>query len=205
MSAQRDSLFQTAEKLQPTDYYAIHYYAFFRMKLHSSLKQSCDSSVFRSVSIALILFSALSLSACNEYWRTRGQPPSVQKLLERSQSRLSEAREENETSRTELSLLSKKIEKSLLAVAKSLESAEAKENGQLLKSLSEASDNFIALEGKVSIGSRAALGELAGQMRTFSETASQGNSLAPKAFGLFTARTMFFLANELSVPGPNFG
>ncbi len=175
------------------------------MKLPSFSKNSSTSRFVRSLSLAALLLSSLGLSACNEYWRTRGQPPSVQTLIERSQTRLSEAREQNETNRTELSLLSKKLEKSLLAVAKNLETSEASEDGRLLNSLSEASEHFMALEGKVSIGSRAALGELAGQMRAFSETASKGDALAPKAFGLFSARTMFFLANELSVPGPNFG
>ena len=153
-----------------------------------------------SLFVATLLLG--STTGCNEYWRTRGQPPSVDKLLERSQERLTESRMLHEAERVEVSKISTQIEGALTSALKQVESSD---NSVLLGSLQEASDSFIALEGKVSIGSRAALGELSGQLRRFSNQASQGEPLQKSAFGLFTARTMFFLANELSVPAPNFG
>lgn len=68
-----------------------------------------------------------------------------------------------------------------------------------------ARDSFMKMEGLISIGSRAAFSELSGQLRKFTNSAKEGQAVNPEAFGLFHARTQFFLARELMVPPPNFG
>ena len=92
-------------------------------------------------------------------------------------------------------------ETSLTSAISSLESGDNTHVGHLVTTRG----HFMDMEGKLSIGSRAAFGELSGQLRVFIAAASEGESVDSSALGLFTARTLFFLANELSVPGPNFG
>ena len=61
---------------------------------------------------------------------------------------------------------------------------------------------MMELEGKLSVGSRAAHNELNGQLRTLIEHAEKGDKTDVAALGLYTARVQAFLANELSVPAP---
>jgi hypothetical protein len=164
--------------------------------------------IARSSALAAVLSLNLIFCGCTEYWWTRGQPPSVENLISRSRAKLLEARGSRADARRNVSRISQDLEKSLLAAVLVIQREDpegSSPQAELLESLESAANAFIALEGTVSIGSRAALGELSGQMRSFATLASQGKPLAFPAFGLFTARTLFFLANELSVPAPSFG
>jgi len=74
---------------------------------------------------------------------------------------------------------------------------------ELEAALDRTADLFITLEGTLSIGSRAAYGELAGQLRNIITGVEERNRIREDAFGLFAARTLTFLASELGVPGPS--
>ncbi|MCB0324459.1 MAG: hypothetical protein KDD69_12845 [Bdellovibrionales bacterium] len=151
----------------------------------------------------LVCCSLFLLSGCSEYWWTRGQPPGVEQLVARSQQRLHDARQARSAAREDVAAASERVEKSLLTTLEIV--AQDARDGRVLEQLQSATDGFLALEGKLSVGSRAAYGELAGQMRSFSQAASEGKGIGQSTFGLFTARTLFFLANELRVPPPSVG
>lgn len=153
----------------------------------------------------LIILSLISLSACSEYWWTRGQPPSVESLVSRANDRLERALASNSESRAQLAPLAKDIKTELLSAFQILAfDSNLRENSQLIAHLEKAREDFINLEGKLSFGSRPAYGELSGQFRAFEGTISPDDrsKLSFSSFGLFVSRTLFFLANELSVPAP---
>lgn len=159
-----------------------------------------SSRVARVTTVLLILGST---SACSEYWWSRGQASTVPQLIERNQAKLATARSERAEFRNEVAVISEPIEKDLLAAQDLLVRNSSQD--QLAVHLRAAGESFMKLEGKLSIGSRAAFGELTGQLRGFQQGLSQGHPPTADAFGLFTARTLGFLASELSVPAPNFG
>jgi hypothetical protein len=150
----------------------------------------------------LILILSLTTSGCSEYWWTRGQPPSVKQLVQRHKMRLAQARKENKYERDDFIILSDSLAGSLEQIYLSIGS---KNKAEVLTLLEQSQRDLIALEGQVSIGSRAALGELSGQFRGFQNFADNGQLLDKNSFGLFTARALSFLANELSVPSPTYG
>jgi len=140
------------------------------------------------------------LAGCSKDWWTRGQPPSVDTLVSRSHLELIELRKQNKNTRETVAKASTRIEQALL---KAFEiSKNGGNNSQSKQYLEAATTSFIALEGKLSIGSRAAYGELAGQLRNF---VGSKTTPSPEAIGLFSARMFFFLGNELTVPKPSFG
>ncbi len=149
--------------------------------------------------VALIICSIL-FSGCTEYWWTRGQPPGVDKLLTRATEKLTEAQSTFGSTRKDISATADEVRESLLQVVTSIQKSQSP--GQVVAGLEKAEQAFIKLEGNVSIGSRAALGELSGQLRAFTSAAQNGNQLEYPAVGLFAARSISFLANELSVPAP---
>ena len=138
---------------------------------------------------ALIL-SSLVLASCTDYWWSRGQAPSVEELLSRSDKKLNAVLENN--SRKDISNFADIIKKSLLQAVENKD--------QTLSALESAEETFYNLEGKLSYGSRPAYGELAGQLRTFIKQAKKGE-VSEKGLGLYTSRVMDFLTNELSSPG----
>jgi len=159
-------------------------------------------TIFRSLFFFVCLFSVLG---CSDYWWSRGQAPGVSQLLERSETRLNDSLGKNSSSRPLLSPVASQVSAGLkksLADLDAISEDMPKGAGANMTALKQ---SFMQMEGLLSIGSRAAYGELAGQLRTFSGALSSGKKVDPKAFGLFAARTKFFLANELSVPAPNFG
>ena len=149
----------------------------------------------------LLTLSLLSLSSC-EYWWSRGQLPSVEKLVEDSITRLEQNESLYKESRPELLAHTKNIRSSIARLLNTVSSS--KQNSELLKEMIVFRKLFMELEGKVSIGSRAALGELSGQLRNFVQDANNGKNLEYEPFGLFASRTMRFLSDELAVPKPNF-
>lgn len=157
--------------------------------------------VQQSLRLAALLCILLSSTACNEYWRSRGQPPSVAQLMQRSQAHLSEQVKVRAEARPELARIAQNIEKSMLAMFS--DGTLKKEAVQ--EQLASVQKDFLSLEGKVSIGSRAAFGELSAQLRGFVGQAAKGGEVDYAALGLFTSRVIRFFGNEMMVPGPEFG
>jgi len=58
------------------------------------------------------------------------------------------------------------------------------------------------MEGLLSLGSRVAGGELAGQLRTFINKSANSEEIDLPALRLFTARTVYFFQRELPMPKP---
>ncbi len=132
------------------------------------------------------------------YWWQRGQPKSVSQLLDESTTRLTEAVAQYQTKRNELIPLATSIEKNLQTTLISVQQKDAK----ISDNLNQTELAMLELEGKLSVGSRSAYGELSSELRAFADQASAGAEIKQEAFGLYTARIFFFLANELSMPKP---
>lgn len=167
----------------------------------------------------LFAFSVLCLTGCDgkwwhnapgyggEWW-TRGQVRSPQELLNNSRQLLQGRMEEFKAARPEIAPLAAQVEKSLSTAYSSLESGRSGES--ISPELQKAAQAMLDMEGKLSIGSRAAHGELCGELRTFEQKvrglatneAGTNNDLIRNAFGTYAARAFSFLANELSVPAP---
>lgn len=145
----------------------------------------------------------VSTSGCTEYWWTRGQPPSVAELMARSQKSLAEKRKMHGQVRSEVGLASEQIELSLQQAVSLVQTNAAAT--EVAEQLSVAEQAFMNLDPVVSVGSRAALGELSGQLRVMSQQSKDGVLPAYKSIGLFTARCFNFLANELVMPAPGIG
>ena len=144
------------------------------------------------------LIFILSLStACTEYWWTRGQPPSVATQLSKAEEKLSNAIAERGDERKNIRDISNKIRSSL---NQALAKVEKKQNPE--KDLAATKKSFMSLEGKIAVTSRAPYGELSGQLRAFDKANKNGKMPEYRALGLFTARTLSFLASELSVSAP---
>ena len=149
--------------------------------------------------------SLLTLSACNEYWWTRGQPPSAKELVLRAEDRFNLSINERAQTRADFAPSAQKLKSSLLQTLEaSYKNDKSKNDNSLKESVKATEMSFIELEGKMSIGSRAAYGELCNQIRAFASKADAGENVDPSAFELFTSRSIFFLANELKVPAPTF-
>ena len=144
--------------------------------------------------ICPFLVSVLCLTACTEYWWTRGQPPAVSTLYARAKSQLNLAHNENPYNRGPVIKISSQLQSSLSRALNSLHKGEISE-----KALSSSRQSFIEIERHLSMGSRPAYGELTGQFRVMTK---DKEALSPLAFELFTARVYLFLASELSVPAP---
>ncbi|MFN8389527.1 MAG: hypothetical protein U0136_04485 [Bdellovibrionota bacterium] len=140
----------------------------------------------------------------NGEWWSRGRPKSVDQLLTTSEQQLDAAAQADKYGRKELLPLAKNIRESLASVQSKLSSAPSKDAVQA--ELAKTVNAMLPLEGKLSIGSRAAYGELSGELRSFVSQVESGQNISDPAFAaafnLYTARTFFFLANELSVPAP---
>lgn len=159
-------------------------------------------SSLRFFQLFLILCLIVSTTACSEYWWTRGQPPSIETLVERSHERFNETLAKRGSFRPSLAKISSDLEKSLGTTYHAVQPQASAHNIDLVQELEHGRNLLLDLEPELSIGSRAAYGELSGQMRTFLARVAEGKSLSPEIFGLFNARICFFLANELEVPGP---
>lgn len=159
---------------------------------------------FSSRKLVIVMLSLLLVqAACTDYWWERGQAPGVGDLMARSEARLEEARVQRKSERSELLEPSRELEVSLKAAVSAL-----KTDGSLDKvavELEKSRAIFLTLEPLLSVGSRAAYGELAGQLRVFLEQAKSGGRIEYAGFGTFSARTLSFLAAELHAPKPTFG
>lgn len=151
--------------------------------------------------VLLLSFSCLLFfCGCSEYWWTRGHPKSTTELLTSAQQKLELALSKADNSRPELVPLSKNISNSFL---EALEASRKKANqNEIIARLSQVEMAMLELEGKLSVGSRAAYGELSAALRAVVNDAGDGKPPVNGAFTLLTARTLNFLSNELSVPAP---
>ncbi len=157
------------------------------------------TSISRALKL-LMLSSLVMTASCTEYWWTRGQAPGVGVLLTRAQNQFDEAMSSNKYDRKDVAELAKSLESAVLAAHNS---AKSKDTSVKTK-LGDVINGFAALEGKLSITNRAPYAELFGQARALRAEADRDN-IRESAVGLFAARTIFFLANEMSVPAPSFG
>ena len=143
----------------------------------------------------LLILLVICSTSCTEYWWTRGQPPSTSDLLERANDRFSTSFEQRSEKRADIANLAKSLTNSL---NQSVNSTNA-------NSLNKVQSDFIKLEGKLSIGSRAAYSELSKQIRAFSNNSSTNEgSVNKSAYRLFASRSIMFLASELKTPAPSF-
>lgn len=164
--------------------------------------------------LLLALLTVFSLSACEGqwwhnlpgyggFWWQRGQPQSVDQLVTASKTHFEANLTQFHTQRAALAPLVDEIGKNLL-------NAYSASRGPGINKidLTAAEALFIGLEDQLSVGSRAAYGELSGQMRAFSsrlKNASPSDEILRESFGLYTSRVLSFMANELSVPPPVLG
>lgn len=140
----------------------------------------------------LLLFLALSFVGCSEYWWSRGQAPSVESLVNRASERLSS----NAARRPDVYPSFKKVQEALISAY------EGESRQKVVANLDRADEAFSELGRKLSYGSRPAYGELSGQLRALRTQVSEQEKVEKSTIGLFTARTLFFFADELTVPAP---
>lgn len=149
--------------------------------------------------VSIVIASALTLAGCSKeswnYWWTRGQPPSTNTLIERADDKLTAALNSPTLTRGNVGTLAMQIQSSLNKLSSSTD-LDSPESQELFLQIE---DGFMSLEGMLSIGSRAPYGELLGQLRRLK------HEHTPEGVRLFTARSFFFLANELETPAPTFG
>jgi len=147
---------------------------------------------------SLILATFAHVAMTPEYW-DRGQPPSVDTLYKNAKQRLALQIQERSEQRSDLAPQAAVIDKVLEKANMQLK------NGNipaLITTLEEARDNFVSIETSLSIGSRAPYGELAGQLRHIIGEVQKGKKTNPNALGLWSSRTISFLARELEVASP---
>ncbi len=153
--------------------------------------------------IIALLTICTSLPGCSEDWWTRGQPPSVDTLINRSQGRLKAAISSRRSERGRAAELSANIEE---ALSSAIQAAKEGKNTVTVASLEKAKSAFVDIESQLSIGSRPAYAELSGELRRLVSVTTSGTAQAQapafRVVGLFVARTFFFLENELTMPQP---
>jgi len=158
----------------------------------------------KTTALSPLLFTILTLcltclTGCDvDYWWSRGKPPTSEKLLSLSNSKLDD--QLVATSRAEVKDDVAKLRKHLVDTHSGLTQGVA---GDKLKgSLGAIRDSLYGLEGRLSFGSRPAYGELLGQLRGFEEIARESGTVDTNVFTLYSARVLFFLSDELGVPAP---
>lgn len=148
---------------------------------------------------ALIVLSLLALGGCTDYWWHRSQPPSVTTLLSRAEEKLDASIGSAPSSRQDTVVLAKVIRAGLTDSYKLLKRGTAAIPPQQLDAVETA---LINLDGKIAVTSRAPYAELCGQFRSIRSSAAAGAKVDAAPFGLFAARTISFLASDLTLPPP---
>lgn len=137
-------------------------------------------------------------------WWTRGQPRSPEELLSASRESLKTALNDHQAQRPEIAPSASQIESALTLAYSSITKGD--QSPAVLAELEKATNALLSLEGKLSVGSRAAYGELCGQLRSFEQRVQEGSELKTEdfrsAFGTYAARTLTFLSVELQMPAP---
>jgi len=149
----------------------------------------------KHITSLLVLLSLLSLSACSEYWWTRGQPPATKTIYSRAEVKFDSVLEQSQANVPDLTNLALSIRSSLNEITGDSKKTQAK----LSLALQKTTNDFIKLDNNISYGSRPAYGELSGQLRSLSKIVKSGETPKSYQLNLFAARSLFFLADELSV------
>lgn len=149
--------------------------------------------------LSVLILSTTSLTGCDlDYWWSRGKPPTSEKLLSLSSSKLDD--QLSVTNRAEVKESISQLQKLLSDTHSGLTQGVA---GDKLKgNLASIRESLYGLEGRISFGARPAYGELVGQLRGFEEIAKQSGTVDSNVFTLYSARVFFFLSDELGVPAP---
>ena len=161
-----------------------------------------------NIPLILAILFVSGLTGCTEYWWSRGQPPGVSKLLSNAENNFKGTYKKRSGKRSDIASSALKIKDSLLKSINSMKDSSGTQAILDLKSsLSLTKAEFIIIEDNLSPTSRPAFGELAGQLRKFTDSSfiddsKFNNKSNQKTFELFAARTIFFLARELESPSP---
>lgn len=134
------------------------------------------------------------------YWWQRGQPRSPQKQLALADERLSESISKNSAARKDVEASFNELTKSLDATLSDVTAK--KPADQIAANLLTLEKQYLAVSGKLSIGSRPAFAELGSQLRAMQESYAGGNPVSIEAVTLYTARTKMLLASELNMQAP---
>jgi hypothetical protein len=149
----------------------------------------------------LILFS---FSACNEYWWTRGQPPSSSEIFNKALSKLEQSKGSSVVQRPEILSIANDLKSEFnLLILGSQDKNDNKDD--VLKSFDRVENLLMSLENKLSYGNRPPYFELSGQFRALKQSVSDNgfSSVSNEALNLFCARVLFFISSELQVPAPD--
>ena len=168
-------------------------------KLSRALRS--PNTVRRSVVTAAAI-AALSLSACDSYWWTRGQPPAPSDLVKRASDSFDAELAKNAQARSDFAPKAKELKALLVTIAQQSSHRDAAE--QIVPTLREASQTFLGIEDSLSIGSRPAFAELSGQLRRLTADVEKTSSVEATVVETFVSRSLFLLSNELTVPAPAF-
>jgi hypothetical protein len=149
---------------------------------------------------ACYILIPLLLSACSEYWWTRGQPPASAEILVRAQERVLEMRDSYPSERPEIQALA-----DVLSTEFQILTADDISSDRLHQSFQKIEESLISLEGILSYGNRPPLQELSGQFRALKErgVTSGFDNLPKESLRLFGARVLFMLSSEIKVPAPD--
>jgi len=138
------------------------------------------------------------------YWWQRGQPKSPAELYTQMGEKLQSSVEQYKNARPDIAAAAADIRGALNAAYGALDTGS--DAAAIAANLTKVEDSWMGLEGKLSVGSRAAYGELAGELRAFTEKLHNGQDPKDEAFReslrLYSARVYSFLANEITVPAP---
>ena len=149
-----------------------------------------------SLHLAAIVVLLTAACGCSEEWWTRGQTRGVPDLLARSRQQLDLA-QAGSLVRPEIRKSSQDIEDELLRIWNGMERSSG-ETGQLYARLELAMQESSA---SITPAGRPAFYALLSQCRSFAALDRNEKSLPNRrlAFGLFAARTLFFLAGEAAI------
>ena len=153
----------------------------------------------RNLSISLFSILLIATGCNNDAW-TRGQPPSVETMVTRAKSTLSENINARKSKRPEISQVAENIEVSLL---KAYELSKGPQRSDILAPLLKSQQDLLSLEGKLSLGSRPAYGELSKQLQEFIRKVQDGEQVSNAGLGLYFSRVLLFLSDELLVSAPS--
>lgn len=185
----------------------------------SPLSKSRPSLIGGSLLLAVLSFSGCdgnwwhNVPGWGGYWWQRGQPKGTEQLLSEANERFTEAVAATKNlplkdQRTDILGEAEKVNAALTELTDELKSQLPGEESKakLVSLLQRTEVVMMGLEAKLSIGSRAAYGELNGELRRFIDSLYDGvdsqNADFKSALSLYSSRTKRFLANELSVSAP---
>lgn len=142
------------------------------------------------LTLLILVISITSLTGCNEYWWTRGQPPSATELLKRAQNRVIETKEEFNNKRPEIASTAERLSSDLNNL-----------NSESLPAITmNLEKDLLQMEGKLSYGNRPPFNELNGQLRAMISSGFVNMDI--DSARLYFARVLFFLSSEMKVPAP---